>query len=139
MAAEPRNVTDVISSISDSEGKFTKLQKELHYLKKQLEKKNAETSTYKKLTPEQINQLKQLVKQKIFRQFKYIDSGIWKNGELHRKTMDKLGLKNLTGQAKYACKKDVEKEIKYVLAQYRHSRVNALCSMYCKGKIGNLL
>ena len=56
------------------------------------------------MTPDQVNQLKQIVKQKIFRQYKHIDSGIWKKGEMHKKTMEKLGFKDLTGQAEYACK-----------------------------------
>ena len=49
--------------------------------------------------------------------------------------MNKLGLESVSADSEGMYKKEIEKHVKYHLAEYRHSQVNALCNLYNKGKI----
>lgn len=86
------------------------------------------------MTVIQESKLKEIVKINLFRQYKYINTQIWQASQLHRMIMNRIGLVGVTGSVELLFKRDIEKQVRFHMAQYRHSRVNALCTLYCKGK-----
>ena len=95
---------------------------------------NNAVTKYKKMTLSQENALKNLVKNKLFRQYKYIDGKRWETGQIQVMIMTQIGLVGGNAAVEELWKCDVQKKVCYNLSQYHHSQINALCSIFVKGK-----
>lgn len=130
------------------------MRSEIANLQKQLEEKNREAELlrqkqqsvpvtlndgniqlqYMPITISQETTLKSLVKNKVFRQYKYIDTRIWETGQIQKMIMNRIGLGSAVGHVEELYKRDIRKKVGLQLSQFRHTKVSALCAAYTRGK-----